>query len=189
MKPFFFNPLLARSALLPAQDEQPGSRIDVGVQCVQRDGHALYEIRVSGLARATPQASWQVLTGYQRLQEFVPGLLSSTLLSRSGPEVVLEQEGVAGFLFLQQTIHLVVRVIEQPFSTLDISLISGDMQHYASHWELLPAAQGSATRISYCGSMVPDFYVPPLIGSVIMRADVRQMMAAVIAEIGRRSGA
>ena len=124
-----------------------------------------------------------------RLQAFVPGLLSSTLLSRSGQQAILEQEGVAGFLFIQQTIHLVVKVIEQPFSTLDISLIAGDMKHYASHWELQPEAQGSATRISYFGSMVPDFFVPPLLGSAIMRADVRKMMTAVIAEIGMRSGA
>ena len=189
MKPFIFNSLFARSELLPAQDEQPGSGIDVSVQRLRRDGRAWYAIRVSGLARATPQASWQVLTGYERLQEFVPGLLSSTLLSRNGPEAILEQEGVAGFLLLQQAIHLVVRVIEQPFSTLDISLISGDMQHYASHWELQPAAQGKATRISYSGSMVPDFFVPPLLGSAILRADVRRMMTAVLAEIGQRSGA
>ncbi len=189
MKPFTFSSLFGRNELLPIQDERPDDGIDVSVQRLRRDGHALYEIRVSGLARATPQASWQVLTGYGRLQEFVPGLLSSTLLSRSGSQVILEQEGVAGFLLLQQTIHLVVRVIEQPFSTLDISLISGDMQHYASHWELLPAAQGSATRISYVGSMVPGFFVPPLLGSAILRADVRQMMAAVVAEIGKHSGA
>ena len=187
MKPFIFNSLSARSELLPAQDERPDSGIAVSVQRLRQQGRALFEIRVSGMAHATPQASWQVLTGYGRLQEFVPGLLSSTLLSRSGPEVILEQEGVAGFLFLRQTIHLVVRVIEQPFSTLDISLISGDMKHYSSHWELQPAAQGSATRISYFGSMVPDFYVPPLLGSVIMRADVRQMMTAVVAEIGKHA--
>lgn len=187
MKPF--SSLFARSELLPTLQERPDSGIDVSVQRLRRQGRAMFEIRVSGLARATPQASWQVLTGYERLQEFVPGLLSSTLLSRSGPESILEQEGVAGFLLLQQTIHLVVRVIEQPFSTLDISLIAGDMQHYASHWELLPAAQGSATRISYFGSMVPDFFVPPLLGSAILRAEVRQMMTAVIAEIGQRSGA
>lgn len=189
MKPFLPNSLFARSALLPTPQQQADSRIDVGVQRLRRDGLALYEIRVSGLARATPQASWQVLTGYDRLQEFVPGLLSSKLLSRTGQQAILEQEGVAGFLLLQQTIHLVVRVIEQPFSTLDISLIAGDMKHYASHWELLPAAQGSATRISYFGSLVPDFFVPPLLGSAIMRADVRKMMTAVVAEIGKRSGA
>jgi ribosome-associated toxin RatA of RatAB toxin-antitoxin module len=189
MKPFIFSSLFARSALLPTQHERLDSGIEVSVQRLRHEGRALFEIRVSGLARATPQASWQVLTGYDRLQEFVPGLLSSKLLSRTGQQAILEQEGVAGFLFIQQTIHLVVKVIEQPFSTLDISLIAGDMKHYASHWELQPAAQGSATRISYFGSMVPDFFVPPLLGSAIMRADVRQMMTAVIAEIGMRSGA
>ena len=188
MKPFIFSSLFARSELLQTEEEQLGSGIEVSVQRLRQEGCALFEIRVSGLARATPQASWQVLTGYDRLQEFVPGLLSSKLLSRTGQEAILEQEGIAGFLFLQQTIHLVVRVIEQPFSTLDISLISGDMKYYASHWELVPAAQGSATRISYFGSMVPDFFVPPLLGSAIMQADVRKMMTAVIAEIGKRSG-
>lgn len=189
MKPFIFSALFARSEWLPAWQERPGSDMDVSVQCRHQEGRALYELHVSGLASATPQACWQVLTGYERLPAFVPGLLSSKMLSRTGQEAILEQEGIAGFLLFRQTIHLVVRVIEQPFSTLDISLISGDMQHYASHWALAPAAHGSATRISYSGSMVPDFFVPPLVGSAIIQADVRRMMTAVIAEIGKCSGA
>lgn len=183
-----FHPLFTRSGLLPTLQGQPDSGIEVNVQRLRHQGRPLFEIRVSGLARASPQVCWRVLTGYDLLQDFVPGLLSSTLLSRNGTQVVLEQNGVAGFLFLQQAIHLVVEVTEQPFSTLDICLVAGDMQHYASHWELQPVAQGSATRISYFGSMVPDFFVPPLLGSAIMRAEVGRMMTAVVAEIGKHSG-
>ena len=181
MKPFIFGSLFVQT-----QQERLGSGINVSVQRMRQQGRALFELRVSGLARATPQACWQVLTGYECLQDFVPGLLSSKLLSRSGQQAILEQEGVAGFLWIRQTIHLVVRVIEQPFSTLDISLIAGDMRHYTSHWELSPADLGRATRISYFGSMVPDFFVPPLLGSAIMQREVRKMMTAVITEIGQR---
>lgn len=184
MKPFIFGSLFVQ-----AQQARRGRGIAVSVQRRREQGRALFEIRVSGLARATPQACWQVLTGYERLQEFVPGLSSSKLLSRNGPQAILEQEGVIGFLWRRQAIHLVVRVIEQPLAALDISLIAGDMRHYASHWELAPSDQGRATRISYFGSMEPDFFVPPLLGSAIMRGEVRKMMTAVIAEIDRRCAA
>ncbi|NMM25754.1 MAG: cyclase/dehydrase [Glaciimonas sp.] len=162
----------------------------VSVKRNHEKGRILFEIQVSGLVRATPQQTWAVLTDYGRLPEFVPDLLSSTLLSRCGDEAILEQRGSAGFLIMRQAIHLVVRVTEHPFSTLDVALVKGNMKHYASRWELTPvdsgAVTGTSTLITYRGSMEPDFFVPLLLGRAKVQADVRKMLAAVVAEVERR---
>ena len=174
------------TALVWLKEEAPDGNVRVSVKRNHIKGRILFEIQVSGLVHATPQQTWAVLTDYERLPDFVPDLLSSKLLSRRGAQAVLEQQGSVGFLFMRQVIHLVVRVTEQPFSTLDVALVAGNMKHYASHWELAPLDQGG-TRIAYRGSLEPDFFVPLLLGRVMVRADVQKMLAAVVAEVERRS--
>jgi len=147
----------------------------------------MFEIKLQGCVRATPKQTWAVLTDYARLPEFVPDLLSSRLLSHSVGETIIEQHGRAGFLFVRQAIHVVVRVVEQPFSSIDVTLLSGNMKHYSSHWTLAPLAQGGGTRIDYRGTLEPDFFVPQFIGRVLVQRNVQSMLAAVLAEIERRA--
>ncbi|MGV8893867.1 MAG: SRPBCC family protein [Burkholderiaceae bacterium] len=175
------------AALAWKKRELPDRSIEVSVKRNHKKGRILFEIQVKGLVRATPQQTWAVLTDYGRLSEFVPDLLSSKLLSRCGDEVIVEQQGSLGFLFIRQTIHLVVRVTEHPFSMLNVALVEGDMRHYASCWELVPVALGAGTLITYRGSMEPDFFVPLLLGRVMVQADVRKMLTAVVAEVERRA--
>ncbi|WP_035625288.1 SRPBCC family protein [Herminiimonas sp. CN] len=186
---FFLLLAITCSALVLTKEGVSNGSVEVSVRRNRKRGRILFEIQAQGLIRATPQQTWAVLTDYGRLSEFVPGLLSSKLLSRRGNEVVIEQQGSIGFVFVRQAIHLVVRVTEQPFSRLDVALLAGDMRHYASRWELAASPLDGGTRIAYRGSLEPDFFVPLLLGRAIVQADVQKMLAAVVAEVERRSGA
>ena len=161
--------------------------IAASVKRIHRETGTVYEIQTSGFVQATPQQVWKVLTDYDRMHEFVPNLKLSRLLSRNGAEAVVEERGSLGFLFMTQDVRLVVKVMETPFSALDITLVEGDMKQYSSHWEIAPATQNGAsgTRIAYSGSMMPSFFVPPFFGTVLIRRDVKNMVDAVIAEIGK----
>ena len=177
-------------AAATAQESAVPADIEVAVQRVSQDGKSFYKINAKAFARAAPQPVWKVLTNYDRLTEFVPNLESSKTLSRDGGEAIIEQYGRAGFLFISHSVHLVLRVVEQPISAIDITLLSGDMKHYASHWEIAAAERdgASGTLISYSGELAPDFFVPPLIGSALIRSDVRNMVTAVVKEIESRAG-
>lgn len=193
MKPLPLLLLLLMLALcLPLAQAQIAPRsagVAVTVTHVQQDQEAFFEIHASGLAHSPPQKAWQVLTDYDRLHEFVPNLLSSKLLERNGAQVLVEENGSFGFLFIKRTIHLVIRVTEYPFSALDIALVKGDMKHYATHWDIAPAApssdDASGTKLSYTGMVEPDFFAPSLLGAAMLRSNVKHMMEAVIAEIDR----
>jgi ribosome-associated toxin RatA of RatAB toxin-antitoxin module len=149
----------------------------------------MFEVKATGLVRAAQQQAWNVLTDYDRLQDFVPDLRSSTLIARNGQEAIVEQHSEAGFLFMSQTVHLVVRVTEQPYSTIDVALISGDMRSYTAHWELAPVVHNGTegTRINFSGVMEPVFFVPPFIGKSIVQVNVKKMVEAVLSEIDKRS--
>jgi len=161
-------------------------KLEVSVNRVNMDMMHMYEVDATGTVAAPLPKVWRILTGYERMAEFVPDMESCRILSRNGNEVILEQFGVARFLFMSKAIHLIVRATEQPMSSIDISLISGDMKHYESHWELIPVPETGGTRIVYSGKMIPNFYVPGILGSKLIRSDIERMMNAVLARIDRR---
>ncbi|WP_229263405.1 SRPBCC family protein [Duganella dendranthematis] len=161
-------------------------KLEVSVNRVDHDGQHMYEVDATGTVAAPLPKVWRILTGYDRMAEFVPDMESSKVLSRNGGEVIIEQFGVARFLFMSRTIHLIVRAVEQPMSSIDISLISGDMKHYESRWELVPVPETGGTKIVYHGKLLPNFYVPSLLGSKMVRNDIERMMNAVLARLDRR---
>ncbi|GAB2860388.1 hypothetical protein GCM10027277_31230 [Pseudoduganella ginsengisoli] len=166
----------------PAKTEPP--KLEVAVNRIQQDNLHLYEVNANGAVQAPLAAVWKTLTNYEKMNEFVPDMQSCRVLSRNGNEVIIEQFGTAHFLFMSKSIHLIVRAIEQPMAAIDIALISGDMKHYESRWELQPLADGG-TRVVYSGKLVPNFYVPGILGTNLIRSDIERMMGAVLARIDK----
>ncbi|WP_229213085.1 MULTISPECIES: SRPBCC family protein [unclassified Duganella] len=164
-------------------------KLEVSVNRVELDALHMYEVDATGTVAAPLPKVWRILTGYERMAEFVPDMESCRVLSRNGNEVIIEQFGVARFLFMTKSIHLIVRATEQPMSSIDISLISGDMKHYESHWELIPVPETGGTKVVYSGKLIPNFYVPGILGAKMIRGDIERMMNAVLARLDRREDA
>jgi ribosome-associated toxin RatA of RatAB toxin-antitoxin module len=171
-------------AHVSAQEEDAPGKLQTSVMRDHQDGH-VFHIQAEGITLAPPQRAWQVLTDYERLPAFVPNLRVSKILSHDGHETILEQESTAGFLFIRQSVHLVVRVVESPPSVIDVTLVSGDMKRYIGRWEVEPVGTNGSegTRIRYTGYLEPAFFVPPVVGPAVVRKDVKNMVRAVMAEI------
>jgi ribosome-associated toxin RatA of RatAB toxin-antitoxin module len=176
--------------LLLASGKATGQHAAGTAHSKRENGMFAFDVNAAGFARATPQEVWRVLTDYDALPRFVPGLTQSTVLSRKDGEILVEQQSTAGFLFITQTTRLVVRIVEHPLSAIDVSLVEGDMQRYDAHWTLAPAVEGreNGTRITYSGTMAPAFFAPPFLVRPIVEANVKKTVDAVIAEIERRAG-
>jgi ribosome-associated toxin RatA of RatAB toxin-antitoxin module len=181
-----FLMLLMIGVTAPALAQAPKlelPKLEVSVNRVELDALHMYEVDATGTVAAPLPKVWRILTGYERMSEFVPDMESCKVLSRNGNEVIIEQFGVARFLFMSKSIHLIVRATEQPMSSIDISLISGDMKHYESHWELIPVPETGGTRVVYSGRLIPNFYVPGILGAKMIRGDIERMMSAVLARL------
>lgn len=155
-----------------ARPEVSARRVDVG-------GEPVFEVVAHGTVKTAPAAVWKVLTDYERMPEFVPDLKKTRIVSRSGSRTILEQAGVARFMFFSRLINLVVQAHEEHMSSIDITLVSGDMKVYNCRWSITPTADGG-TRVDYTGRMVPRFYVPGMLGSNLLRGDIERMMQAVL---------
>jgi len=171
------TPALAQAPRL----EMPKLKVDV--RRIEVDGQRMYEVDASGTVQAPPASVWKTLTTYERMSEFVPDMSSCRVLSRNGNEVIIEQQGVARFLFMNHAIHLVVRATETPLSAINIDLISGDMRHYEASWNLYPIPETGGTRIVFNSRLMPGFYVPGMLGPTMIRGDIERMMNAVLARI------
>ena len=184
MKRIFLCLLLVCAAPAMPQPARPDlAKPEVSVRRMEVDALRMYQVDASGSVQAPLAAVWRILTSYEKMNEFVPDLDLCRVLSRNGNEAIVEQFGTARFLFMSKAIHLVVRTTESPMTSIDIALVSGDMKHYEARWELYPVAETGGTRIVYSGRLSPNFYVPGILGSAMIRGDIERMMGAVLVRL------
>lgn len=167
-----------------------GTCVEIEVERIHGKDMSFFDIKASAFVQATPQQAWGVLTDYERLPKFVPELVQSKVINRNGGDILLEQESQADFLFFSRKLHVTLRVVEQPFSTVHIALVSGDMKECKARWELESVQENGrqGTRIRYRAKMEPAFFIPPLVGESFARGRVQKTVEAVAGEIERRAG-
>jgi len=152
---------------------------------VTRDGDA-----VAVLAEADVEAeialAWRVLTDYDELARFIPGMTSSRTLRRDGDHVLVEQRGHAGLGPFRQSFTLTLDVHEQPLQVVEATALAGDFERFASRSELV-ARDARHTRIVYRARFKPRLGIPPLVGLPLMRSAIREQFDALIVEVESRA--
>jgi hypothetical protein len=160
----------------------PARAAEVAVH-ITRNGDALH-VDARAEFEGTSARAWQVLTDYGRFAEFIPDLLSSRVISRDGNRVQVEQKGEAWLLFFSFPIDVRLAITEQPNTRIVSRSVGGNFREMECTYTL-EAGQGRVL-LRYTGRMVPDFYVPPLIGTLVLRHSVETSFRALVDEIERR---
>lgn len=145
-----------------------------------------FDVRAKAALSAPAAVVWQVLTDYEQLPSFVPGLSRSKVRLREGNRVQLEQSGEARFLLFSFPIEVQLEVLEWPREWVTSHAVGGNLRRMYGRYELQPAARG--TVLLYYGEIVPDFRLPRFIGTAAVRGMVEQQFSAMVEEIERRAG-
>ena len=140
-----------------------------------------FEIEATAEIDADVAPAWKVLTDYDRLADFIPGMRESRVVSRYGLNVVVDQRGDASMLFFRFPMSVRLAIEEFPFDRIVSSAISGNFKELHGVYHLRAHAAG--VRLSYEGTFTPDFAVPPLIGTLLVRSTVERRFAAMAHEI------
>jgi len=159
-----------------------GHAAEVAVHAV-RDGDALEVVAVAEFEGDIPR-TWRVLTDYGRIAEYVPGVETSRVLARGPNSAVVEQKGEARLLFVGIPIRIRLEVTEHPFERVESRAISGSFRELRSIYTLETRERRVVLR--YTGRLVPDFAVPPLIGTWLLRRNVEDAFRALVEEIERQ---
>ncbi len=160
----------------------PSQAADVSVRA-SRNGDVL-SVEASAEFEAGLEQAWQVLTDYDQLAEFIPGMRESRVIERGARGPVVEQKGEARLLFLSYAIEVRLVVEEYPYERIVSRAVAGNFRQMSGAY-VLEAAAGRV-RLRYAGTLVPDFYVPPLIGTLVLRLNVERQFGALVDEILRR---
>ena len=106
---------------------------------VEADRHGeRFEVRASAFVAAPIIVVWAVLTDYERLPAFVPGITKSVVRERRGLRLRLEQTGEARFLLFSFPIEVKLEVTESPPYFVTSRAVGGNVRRMQGRYELRP---------------------------------------------------
>lgn len=144
-----------------------------------------FAIAASGTVRAPANYAWDALTDYNHLHDFIPNMVRSRVTGRGTdegrPYVDVEQTGQVTFWPFSTSFSVALRVFERPTSHLEIQLVSGDMENFTASYDLTETAGCSTIR--YTARFRPSRFVPPLLGTSVLRSLARRQFEALLRQI------
>jgi ribosome-associated toxin RatA of RatAB toxin-antitoxin module len=155
---------------------------DISLRAARYGG--TFEVEAAAEFEAEVTVAWAVLTDYDRLSEFIPGMHSSRIVSRGKRRVIVDQSGEARLLFLSFPIQVRLEVEEFPYQRIVSRAIEGNFKDLRGAYTL--EAHGRRLLLHYTGSLTPAFSIPPLIGTILVRNTVEKRFGAMVDEIMRR---
>jgi len=173
--------LLALGVVVSAR---AGQAADISVIATER-GSAL-EVTAHAMVRAPPELIWQTLTDYEHLSRFVPGIASSHVLSRQGPQLVIEQIGGARLWVFSYPIRVTVTTYERPYQGIDVHLLRGNLRRLDGRYRIEPRPEGG-TDLTWSGLIEPDTPLPKFIRTPLLRRSISEQFAGMVREIERRA--
>ncbi len=130
---------------------------------------------------AKPEVVWQVLTDYEHLSEFVPGMSKSRVMERNEDTITIEQV----FKHLFGSMELLLSVKETPPNRIDFWLVGGNMKIYDGHWLIKPYNSGS-TLLTFEVDVQPGFFAPMWLVSWVLKKEIQKGLLAVREEAIKR---
>lgn len=167
---------------------------------MHRDGD-VYVVHASGRVAADQRVTWDTLTDYDHLNEFVSDIQRSRVLARDGNHLVVEQVGAFRLMFFAMPVRLRLAVEHDPYERVlartdpgKVGFEEPTLKSVSSQYRLtpLPAPLGGV-RVDYdarfaLGDLLPQF-VDSLFGKRLVEHGLRRHFEAMLDEIERRQAA
>jgi ribosome-associated toxin RatA of RatAB toxin-antitoxin module len=160
----------------------PGA--DISVVATARD--TAVEVTAHAVVRAPAELIWQTLTDYEHLSRFVPGIVSSRVVSRQGTQLIVEQRGGARLWFFSYPIRVVLASHERPYQGIEVHLLQGNLRRLDGGYRIEPRPDGS-TELTWSGLIEPETPLPAFIRTSLMRTNIADQFAGLVREIERRA--
>jgi hypothetical protein len=159
---------------------------DVAVETLRRGD--VVEVSARAVLEAPHALVWSTLTDYAKLADFVPGMRVSRVVERRGPTTVVHQQGEARFLFFSHPIDVVIESTERPPSVIEAHLVRGSLRQLSGRYliERPVTASGGRLVLRWNGIIEPEHGLPPLIGELLVRANIKHQFLGIVREIERR---
>ena len=149
-----------------------------------RDHEGVYVVSARFLVPQSPSLALAVLTDYERIPRFMPGVTASVVRERSGERVVVEQEAVSRMMMFSKRVYLLLEVNEEANTVRFRDSAGRSFEVYEGAWRL--SHLDGQTAINYDLRAKPKFDVPGFLLKRLLTRDARTMIERLRQEIGAR---
>lgn len=146
---------------------------------VKSDKNNIVQINAKIFIPASVKNTWQVLTQYNQLSDYVPHMKKSHVVKNTEREKMVYQKGRTGVFLFYRTSELTMRVEEKKYQRIDFEQIKGDFKIYKGHWQLQRSTNPKGTFLEYHASIKPDFFAPQFVVRYIEKRDIPLVMKAL----------
>jgi ribosome-associated toxin RatA of RatAB toxin-antitoxin module len=130
---------------------------------------------------------WGILTDYESIYEFIPGMVKSKVLDMGeGGGAILEQEGSVSIFPFTFNSRIVLRVKEVPMRRINFEMIEGDFASYKGHWSLKRESDTITLRLVIKASYL--IRIPRFIISQSLKSLARKALSSIAEEAESRAG-
>ncbi len=149
-----------------------------------REQAGLYSVQAQFDVPQSVSAVLAVLTDYEDIPRFMPGLKSSIVRERSTERAVIEQEAVSRMMMFSKRIYLLLEVTEKSDALLFRDCAGRSFETYEGAWRL--TEREGQTVIRYELRAKPTFDVPEFLLRRLLARDAKAMIEGLRREIAAR---
>jgi carbon monoxide dehydrogenase subunit G len=131
-----------------------------------------------------PAAVLAVLSDYEQIPRFMPGVRTSKILERSAERALVEQEAVSSMMMFSKRVHLVLEIEEQPDVLRFHDRCGRSFVQYDGNWRI--ASEQGHTMVTYELTAQPTFDVPGFLLKRLLRRDSVEMIQQLQREVAAR---
>jgi carbon monoxide dehydrogenase subunit G len=132
-----------------------------------------------------PSVAWAVLTDYDGMPRFVEDLRESRVIEQQGDRLRVVQRGVTRLGPFAFDYDVEREIILDPEHAVHSRALRGNVRKLDMHTFVDP--EGTGTRIRFRAAMIPDFWVPPLVGQRLIRTRFERQFENLLKEMRRRA--
>jgi ribosome-associated toxin RatA of RatAB toxin-antitoxin module len=131
-----------------------------------------------------PATAWAVLTDYEHVPQFVPGMRVSRIIEKTDNTRIIEQQGEMLANNMRMLYLGTLRVVEEPISKLSVQFLSGTFRNMQGQW----IVQGESAPVTLAYQLDYDtgtpYPSPVMIG--MLQQQVIHWVTSLAAEMERR---
>ena len=164
----------------PSPSLAQASPVDLTVH----EQRGVYSVVARFTVEQPPSLALAVLSDYEQIPRFMPGVRTSTVLERTAWHAVVEQQAVSSIMMFSKRVHLVLEVDEHTDALLFRDRCGLSFTRYEGAWRV--SAEDGRTRITYELTADPAFDIPGFVIKRLLRRDSAQMIERLKVEIAAR---
>jgi ribosome-associated toxin RatA of RatAB toxin-antitoxin module len=145
---------------------------------------SLLQVQATIAAQAAADLCYAVIADFDRLADFIPGLKSSHIVSDPGKPLQLRQVGETSLGLTRYAIDVTLALETAPPRQITFSRVAGNLEVMDGRW--LVEGDTAHCTVDYRANLKPNFWVPPLIGPLLVRRQVERQLEGLKTEIDRR---